>query len=87
MARILIADDSEASRSALRSLIQGNRWEVCGEAGYFRHESLTIFTFVTFKCPCSELLFLAPVSFAMSFVSSFKLCRSQHDQTRQLRVQ
>jgi CheY-like chemotaxis protein len=33
MARILIADDSEASRSALRSLIQGNRWEVCGEAG------------------------------------------------------
>jgi two-component system chemotaxis response regulator CheY len=33
MARILIADDSEASRLALRSLIQGNGWEVCGEAG------------------------------------------------------
>ena len=33
MARILIADDSEASRLALRRLLQGNGWEVCGEAG------------------------------------------------------
>ena len=32
MARILIADDSAASRQALRSLLRGNGWEVCGEA-------------------------------------------------------
>ena len=32
MPRILIADDSEAFRHALRNLIQGNGWEVCGEA-------------------------------------------------------
>lgn len=32
MPRILIADDSAASRRALRNLIEGNGWEVCGEA-------------------------------------------------------
>lgn len=32
MARILIADDSAASRRALRNLLEGNDWEVCGEA-------------------------------------------------------
>lgn len=32
MPRILIADDSAASRRALRNLIQGNGWDVCGEA-------------------------------------------------------
>jgi DNA-binding NarL/FixJ family response regulator len=32
MPRILIADDSAGSRRALRGLIQGNGWEVCGEA-------------------------------------------------------
>ena len=32
MPRILIADDSEAVRRALRNLIQGSGWEVCGEA-------------------------------------------------------
>ena len=32
MARVLIADDSAASRRALRNLIEGNGWEVCGEA-------------------------------------------------------
>jgi DNA-binding NarL/FixJ family response regulator len=32
MSRILIADDSSASRRALRNLIEGNGWEVCGEA-------------------------------------------------------
>jgi two-component system chemotaxis response regulator CheY len=32
MPRILIADDSSASRRALRNLIEGNGWEVCGEA-------------------------------------------------------
>jgi DNA-binding NarL/FixJ family response regulator len=32
MTRLLIADDCAASRRALRNLIQGNGWEVCGEA-------------------------------------------------------
>jgi DNA-binding NarL/FixJ family response regulator len=32
MRRILIADDSQATRYALRRLIQGHGWEVCGEA-------------------------------------------------------
>jgi DNA-binding NarL/FixJ family response regulator len=32
MTRILIADDSAASRRALRNLIEGQGWEVCGEA-------------------------------------------------------
>ena len=32
MPRLLIADDSAASRRALRNLIEGNGWEVCGEA-------------------------------------------------------
>jgi DNA-binding NarL/FixJ family response regulator len=32
MPRLLIADDSAASRSAPRNLIEGNGWEVCGEA-------------------------------------------------------
>jgi DNA-binding NarL/FixJ family response regulator len=32
MPRILIADDSEATRRALRNLVQGNGWDVCGEA-------------------------------------------------------
>ena len=32
MPRLLIADDSSASRRALRNLIEGNGWEVCGEA-------------------------------------------------------
>lgn len=32
MPGILIADDSAGSRRALRGLIQGNGWEVCGEA-------------------------------------------------------
>jgi DNA-binding NarL/FixJ family response regulator len=32
MPRILIADDSKAARHALRNLLQGNGWEVCGEA-------------------------------------------------------
>jgi DNA-binding NarL/FixJ family response regulator len=32
MPRILIADDSQATRYALRRLVEGNRWEVCGEA-------------------------------------------------------
>jgi DNA-binding NarL/FixJ family response regulator len=32
MPRILIADDSQATRYALRRLIEGNGWEVCGEA-------------------------------------------------------
>lgn len=32
MPRVLIADDSDAARHALRNLIQGNGWEVCGEA-------------------------------------------------------
>jgi len=30
--RILIADDSAASRRALRNLLEGDGWEVCGEA-------------------------------------------------------
>ena len=37
----------------------------------YLHDSLTIFTAVIFKCPCS--LFI-PESLAASFVSSFKLC-------------
>jgi DNA-binding NarL/FixJ family response regulator len=32
MNRILIADDSAASRRALKNLLEGNNWEVCGEA-------------------------------------------------------
>jgi two-component system, chemotaxis family, chemotaxis protein CheY len=32
MPRLLIADDSAASRRALRNLIESNGWEVCGEA-------------------------------------------------------
>jgi len=32
MPRLLIADDSAAARRALRNLIEGNGWEVCGEA-------------------------------------------------------
>src|SRR6202158_1400345 len=32
MPRLLIADDSAASRRALRNLIEGNGWEVCAEA-------------------------------------------------------
>jgi DNA-binding NarL/FixJ family response regulator len=32
MPRLLIADDSAASRRALRNLFEGNGWEVCGEA-------------------------------------------------------
>jgi len=32
MPRLLIADDSAASRRALRNLIEANGWEVCGEA-------------------------------------------------------
>jgi DNA-binding NarL/FixJ family response regulator len=32
MPRLLIADHSAASRRALRNLIEGNGWEVCGEA-------------------------------------------------------
>jgi len=32
MPRLLIADDSAASRRALRNLLEGNGWEVCGEA-------------------------------------------------------
>ena len=32
MPRLLIVDDSSASRRALRNLIEGNGWEVCGEA-------------------------------------------------------
>jgi DNA-binding NarL/FixJ family response regulator len=32
MPRLLIADDSAASRCALRNLLEGNGWEVCGEA-------------------------------------------------------
>ena len=32
MPRLLIADDSAATRRALRNLIEGNGWEVCGEA-------------------------------------------------------
>ena len=32
MPRLLIADDSAASRRALRNLIEGNGWKVCGEA-------------------------------------------------------
>jgi DNA-binding NarL/FixJ family response regulator len=31
-ARLLIADDSAASRRALRHMIEANGWEVCGEA-------------------------------------------------------
>jgi DNA-binding NarL/FixJ family response regulator len=32
MPRLLIADHSAASRRALRNLVEGNGWEVCGEA-------------------------------------------------------
>jgi DNA-binding NarL/FixJ family response regulator len=32
MIRILIADDCTAARRALRIVLQGNGWEVCGEA-------------------------------------------------------
>jgi DNA-binding NarL/FixJ family response regulator len=32
MPRLLIADDSAVSRRALRNLIEGNSWDVCGEA-------------------------------------------------------
>jgi DNA-binding NarL/FixJ family response regulator len=32
MARILIADDNEAMRGSLRSLLSGEGWSVCGEA-------------------------------------------------------
>jgi DNA-binding NarL/FixJ family response regulator len=32
MTRILIADDCAASRRALRNLVEGNGWDVCGEA-------------------------------------------------------
>jgi DNA-binding NarL/FixJ family response regulator len=32
MTRILIADDSTAARRALSIVLQGNGWEVCGEA-------------------------------------------------------
>ncbi len=31
MFRILIADDSAAARRALRNVIEGNGWEVCGD--------------------------------------------------------
>src|SRR5216683_4971758 len=43
-------------------------------SSYFEHESLTICTSVTFKCPCSALFFFMPVSWAMSLASSFMLC-------------
>jgi hypothetical protein len=37
-------------------------------------ESLTIFTSLTFRWPCSLSFFVIPLSLAASFVSSFKLC-------------
>jgi hypothetical protein len=40
----------------------------------YLHESLTIFTSVTVRCPCSSPLFFMPLSFAASFASSFMLC-------------
>ncbi len=40
----------------------------------YLQESLTIFTSVAFKCPCSASLFFMPLSFAISFASSFMLC-------------
>ena len=48
--------------------------------GYL-HESLTIFTCVTVRCPCSSLVFVAPLSFAASFASSFMLCAVALDTT------
>src|ERR1039457_3544061 len=44
------------------------RWNV------YWQESPTIRTSVTFRCPCSELFFFMPLSFAASFASSFMLC-------------
>src|ERR1700686_3441187 len=44
------------------------------ESLYLEHESLTICTSVTFRCPCSVLSFFAPVSWATSLASSFMLC-------------
>src|SRR5690348_10495941 len=41
---------------------------------YCEQELLTISTFVTFMLPCSLLDFFTPVSWAMSFMSSFMLC-------------
>ena len=43
-------------------------------ADRYLHDSLTIFTAVTFKCPCSLSLFVIPLSLAASFASSFILC-------------
>ena len=40
----------------------------------YLQESLTIFTPVTFECPCSLSSFFMPLSLAASFASSFMLC-------------
>jgi hypothetical protein len=48
--------------------------------GYL-HESLTIFTCVTVRCPCSSLVFFMSLSFAASFASSFMLCAVALDTT------
>lgn len=44
------------------------------EEAYCEQELLTISTSVTFMLPCSLLDFFTPVSWAMSFMSSFMLC-------------
>jgi hypothetical protein len=53
----------------------------CVESGYYLQESLTIFTFVMVKCPCSLFFSVAPLSFAISCVSSFMLCNLAFDTT------
>src|SRR5450755_546161 len=47
----------------------------------YLQESLTIFTWVTVKCPCSSLVFVAPLSFAAAFASSFMLCMGAFETT------
>jgi hypothetical protein len=51
------------------------------ESRYYLQESLTIFTFVMVKCPCSLFFSVAPLSFAISCVSSFMLCNLAFDTT------
>ena len=56
---------------------EGSSWEMIacspGRRSYLWHESLTIFTSVIVRCPCSESAFFMPLSAAALFASSFKL--------------
>src|ERR1700676_1330295 len=64
VARHFTSTERSRERSGFPAIIQR----------YLRQDGLTIFTFVTFKCPCSLLLLAAPVSCATSFAPSFMLC-------------